>query len=154
MAEKGQTIRLNLIKLQQISHTHRYQFPELIKINEVFPGNILSMLKNVKKNFLDLNRPQNKLVSSLKHTFFCTPLHSILKSKTPQGIEPCPHRGLLLFCCGCNKGKSKTWRNKPKTLFPQHLAAILFYHHIGIYLSQEALWPRRNATKALLLLII
>lgn len=61
----------------------------------------------------------------------------LIKSKTPQGIEPrpnkweCHHRSLLLFCCCC-KGKSKTWRNKrivpPGKENPFTMAATLSRH--------------------------
>ena len=81
---------------------------------------------------------------------------AFLKARHRRELNPvltsqeCHHRGLLLFCCCCNKGKSKTWRNKTKILFPQekkttqHLAAILFCHHMGISLGQEAETRRKR----------
>lgn len=94
--------------------------------------------------------PQHICHLNLSH-----PPSILKKSKTPQGIEPCPdsqechHRSLLLFCCCCIKGKKQNLEEQNKVCSsrkrkPLHTGLLYYCHHKGISLGHEAETRRKR----------
>lgn len=99
--------------------------------------------------FLSITRSMNDCISfPTQHTEKARHRRELNPVPTESGVPPPESFAFLLLLY--LKGKSKTWRNKPRSLFLQekkaheHLAATLSWHHRGISLGHEAETRRKR----------